>query len=146
VQGRAKLKEALSDCDQFVAERSFMFEQFANSRRSRVEALKFPRLDVVSLGEEWVICRCPIAHLILHSEWMRGSGWRCGLTFELRRERRDGAWPARPMIRTTGSRAKCHAGASRLQRRVRRHCARACLRLARTSRLGSGSSSGSASS
>jgi len=47
----------------------------------------------------------------------------CCLTFELRRERRDGAWPARPMIRTTASRAKCHAGASRLQRRVRRHCA-----------------------
>ena len=43
----------------------------------------------------------------------------CALTFELRRERRDGAWPARRMIRPSASRAKCHAGASRLQRRVR---------------------------
>jgi hypothetical protein len=46
------------------------------------------------------------------------AAW-CGLTFELNGERRCGAWPAWPMIRTTGSRAKCHAGASRLQRRVR---------------------------
>ncbi len=52
------------------------------------------------------------------------SAATCCLTFELRRERRYGAWPARRMIRTTGSRAKCHAGASRLQRRVRRHCSR----------------------
>ncbi len=49
------------------------------------------------------------------------SAATCCLTFELRRERRCGAWPARRMIRTTGSRAKCHAGASRLQRRVRPH-------------------------
>ena len=48
MQGSAKLKEALSDCDHLVAERSFICEQFANGRRSRVEALKFPRLDVVA--------------------------------------------------------------------------------------------------
>ncbi len=34
----------------------------------------------------------------------------CCLTFELRGRSRDGAWPARPMMRTTASRAKCHAG------------------------------------
>ena len=45
------------------------------------------------------------------------------LTFELRRRRRKGAWPASPMIRTTGSRAKCLAGGCRLERRVRPHCA-----------------------
>jgi hypothetical protein len=43
----------------------------------------------------------------------------CGLTFELRGERRDGAWPARRMMAVSASRAKCHAGASPLQRRVR---------------------------
>ena len=42
-----------------------------------------------------------------------------GLTFELSRERRCGAWPARRMMTVSASRAKCHAGASRLQRRVR---------------------------
>jgi len=98
VQGSAKLKEALSDCDHLVAERSFICEQFANGRRSRVEALKFPRLDVVALGKEWVTCGCPIAHLILHSEWMKGNGWLCGLTFELSGERRRGAWSARRMM------------------------------------------------
>ena len=46
---------------------------------------------------------------------------RC-LTFELRRERRCGAWPAGRMMNHSGRRAKCHAGASRLQRRVRPHC------------------------
>jgi hypothetical protein len=42
------------------------------------------------------------------------------LTFELSRERRYGAWPAGRMMYHSGRRAKCHAGASRLQRRVRR--------------------------
>ena len=46
--------------------------------------------------------------------------WTRGLTFELRRERRCGAWPAGRMMDHSGKRAKCHAGASRLQRRVRR--------------------------
>ncbi len=41
------------------------------------------------------------------------------LTFELRRERWRGAWPARRMMDHSASRAKCHAGASRLERRVR---------------------------
>ena len=43
------------------------------------------------------------------------------LTFELSRERRYGAWPAGRMMDHSGKRAKCHAGASRLQRRVRAH-------------------------
>jgi len=65
-------------------------------------------------------------------QWRTASATRCCLTFELRRERRDGTWPARRMIRMSASRAKCHAGASRLQRRVRPHPAngQACLRLA----------------
>ena len=44
-----------------------------------------------------------------------------GLTFELRGERRRGAWPAGRMMYHTGRRAKCHAGASPLERRVRPH-------------------------
>ncbi len=43
----------------------------------------------------------------------------CALTFELRRERRYGAWPAGWMMYHSRRRAKCYAGASRLQRRVR---------------------------
>lgn len=42
----------------------------------------------------------------------------CGLTYELRRERRDGAWPAGRMMGRSGKRTKCHPGASRLQRRL----------------------------
>jgi hypothetical protein len=41
------------------------------------------------------------------------------LTFELSREHRCGAWPASRMMTASASRAKCHAGASRLERRVR---------------------------
>jgi hypothetical protein len=48
----------------------------------------------------------------------RESQW---LTFELRGERRHGAWPAGRMLYHTGRRAKCHAGASPLERRVRPH-------------------------
>jgi hypothetical protein len=52
---------------------------------------------------------------------LRNTGFtRCCLTFELRGARRYGAWPARPMINSTASRAKCHAGARPFQRRVRR--------------------------
>ncbi len=44
----------------------------------------------------------------------------CCLTFELRGRNRCGAWPARRMIRTSASRAKCHAGGGPwLERRVR---------------------------
>ena len=53
--------------------------------------------------------------------WRALLGELRGLTFELSRERRCGAWPARPMISEAASRAKCHAGASRLERRVRPH-------------------------
>ncbi len=42
-----------------------------------------------------------------------------GLTFEPRGEPRCGAWPAGRMMTHSGNRAKCQAGASRLQRRVR---------------------------
>lgn len=45
----------------------------------------------------------------------------CRLTFELSRERRYGAWPAERMMNQSGKRAKRHAGASRLERRVRPH-------------------------
>jgi len=45
----------------------------------------------------------------------------CALTFELRGERRCGAWPARRMMDHNASRAKCHAGARPLERRVRAH-------------------------
>ena len=44
------------------------------------------------------------------------------LTFELSRPRRCGAWPARRMMTARAWRAKCHAGAGRLERRVRQHC------------------------
>ena len=47
---------------------------------------------------------------------------RGGLTLGRRRGRRDGTWPAGRMMNQTGKRAKCHAGASRLQRRVRAQC------------------------
>jgi hypothetical protein len=43
---------------------------------------------------------------------------RC-LTFEVRRDQRRGARPARPMICPTASRAWCHAVGPRLDRRVR---------------------------
>ena len=56
--------------------------------------------------------------------WRYARASRCCLTFELRRERRCGAWPAGRMMNQTGKRAKCHAGASRLERRVRPHCVR----------------------
>ncbi len=42
-----------------------------------------------------------------------------GLTFELRRPPRIGAWAASPMICTTGSRPKRQAVEGRLERRVR---------------------------
>jgi len=48
-------------------------------------------------------------------------GFRCGPTFELSGERRCGAWPARRKISQGVSRAKCHAGASPLERRVGPH-------------------------
>jgi hypothetical protein len=50
---------------------------------------------------------------------------RVCLTFELRGALRYGAWPARPMIDSTAWRAKCHAGARPLERRVRRRWWRA---------------------
>ena len=46
----------------------------------------------------------------------------CCLTFEVGRERWCGAWPAARMMNRlnhSGKRAKCHAGAGRLERRVR---------------------------
>ena len=46
-----------------------------------------------------------------------------GLTFELGGETRCGAWPTGRMMDHSGKRAKCQAGASRLQRRVRLHIA-----------------------
>ena len=55
------------------------------------------------------------------AKYAPGVGLR-RLTFELRRERRCGAWPAGRMMNHSGRRAKCHAGASRLERRVRPHC------------------------
>lgn len=45
----------------------------------------------------------------------------CGLTFELSRPWRHGALAAKRMINMTGSRPRCHAGAGRLERRVRPH-------------------------
>ncbi len=54
--------------------------------------------------------------------WRYARASLCCLTFELRRERRDGAWPAGWMMNHSRRRAKCHVGASRLQRRVRPHC------------------------
>ncbi len=45
--------------------------------------------------------------------------FRDALAFELRRERRYGAWPAGWMMYNSRMRAKCHAGAGRLQRLVR---------------------------
>lgn len=51
----------------------------------------------------------------------------CRLTFELRRERRCGAWPAVRMMNHSGKRAKRHAGGSRLERRVRRHLGHGAL-------------------
>jgi hypothetical protein len=61
----------------------------------------------------------------------------CGLTFELSGECRHGAWPARRMMYHSASRAKCYAGASLLQRRVRPHsaCLTAVRRLRRRLRL-----------
>jgi hypothetical protein len=44
----------------------------------------------------------------------------CGLTFELSGP--ETAWPARRMMTASVSRAKCHSGASPLERRVRPHC------------------------
>jgi len=56
---------------------------------------------------------------------MGGVVWLCCLTFELSGERRDSAWPARRMMTVSASRAKCYAGASPLERRVRPHSLRA---------------------
>lgn len=60
-----------------------------------------------------------------HLRLTDGRGWHCdclcGLAFELGRERRCAAWTARRKIRTSATWSKCHAGASRLQRRVRPH-------------------------
>jgi hypothetical protein len=50
-----------------------------------------------------------------------GEGLLCGLTFEVRRDRRYCAWPARRMMNQGGSRAKCDAVGPRLDRGVRRH-------------------------
>ena len=44
-----------------------------------------------------------------------------GLTFEVTRDRRWGAWPARPMMKHTASRAKCPAAGPRVDRGVRPH-------------------------
>ena len=51
------------------------------------------------------------------------------LTFEVRRDRRCGARPARPMICPTASRAWCHAVGPRLDRGVRRQLAQKFLGL-----------------
>jgi hypothetical protein len=51
----------------------------------------------------------------------RAEGTAGLLMFELSWERRYGAWPAKRMMNHTASRAKRHAGASRLERRVGRH-------------------------
>ncbi len=63
--------------------------------------------------------RCQDVHLVLVMLASTVSVPACCLTFELRRERRYGAWPAGRMMDHSGKRAKCYAGASRLQRRVR---------------------------
>ena len=49
------------------------------------------------------------------------SAATCCLTFELRGWRREGAWPARRMMTVSASRAKCLAGGSPHERRVRPH-------------------------
>lgn len=72
------------------------------SDRCFVYAVDYPRDKLISI------------HDAERVEW-----FLCGLTFELSRERRCGAWPARPKMSEAASRAKCHAGASRLERRVR---------------------------
>jgi hypothetical protein len=42
----------------------------------------------------------------------------CRLAFELRGSHRHGAWPAQRMMTLAVARAKCHAGAGPLERRV----------------------------
>ncbi len=64
---------------------------------------------------------------------MHAGDGSCGLTFELMGVRRCGAWPARRMMTASASRAKCHAGARPLERRVRPHLAAAHLGLQRHS-------------
>lgn len=55
---------------------------------------------------------------------MRGGGLR-GLTFEVTRARRWGAWPARCMMNQGASRAKCPAAGPRVDRGVRRRWCKA---------------------
>jgi hypothetical protein len=45
-----------------------------------------------------------------------------GLTFEVKRDRRWGAWPAMPMMYYTAARAKCPAVGPRVDRGVRPRC------------------------
>ncbi len=72
----------------------------------------------------------PIASAVpsTHRSFNIRGGRLCGLTFELRPPPRVGAWAARPMISTTGSRPKCQAVEGRLERRVRRQRGSATVR------------------
>src|SRR4030095_2522801 len=86
---------------------------------------------------------CPSLR-ISELDWPNDEAWNlgrvhggvasCGLTFELRRDRRCCAWPARRIMYQGASRAKCNAVGPRLERGVRRHGGGGQLRAPQTDR------------